>query len=384
MSFDGGGVMPYLILLGGFMKKKLALLILLAILVGSGYYYMFSYSASQSIHTLGPNGDLAGMEKLDSSAIYEYCFKNDITPSDIEVFEASYSVFNFGNNDPAIPLPILNPTSIKNILGVYSSIPLIEQKSNDINPYNLIIDPAWLKDQPQGFLSEPLIIRYIYQISDINMLPDHLSIDSLSSKQLRTDTRLRKELQSSVALSDQIKAELPLEDQNDLKALVTAYVKWIGQNISYPADESLESAEKYIRLRAPDKTLSYKVGVCLDSADLLIALLNSQGIDAYLSKGINIDKFAFENIYPNNYIRHATVCIKTPQGLIQVDPTIQNTEITKKIKLDDGTTLLVSKEAYSDTRAYPMFIENIDPIADLNKIKNLYGFKLQEIKRINH
>ncbi len=366
------------------MKKKVALLILLAILVGSGCFYVFSNSGSQSIHTLGPHGNLAGMEKLDSSAIYDYCFKNDITPSDIEVFEASYSVYNAGNNNQVVPLPILSPTYMKNILGVYSSIPLIEQNSNDINPYSLIIDPAWLKDQPQGLLSEPLIVRYIYHVNDIDMLPEHLSIDSFSSTQLRTDTRLRKELQSSVTLADQIKSELPIEDQNDFKTLVKAYIKWISQNISYPADESFQSALKYIQLRAPDKTLSYKVGVCEDNSNLLIALLNSQGIDAYLTTGKSITQFNLETIYPNNFTGHATVCIKTPQGLFEVTPTIQNIEKTKKIKLD-GITLMVSTEANDiDVKTYPMFIEKIEDIADFNKINISYIFTLQKLKRIDH
>lgn len=366
------------------MKKKLVLLILLVTIVGSSCFYVFSNSDSQYIHTLGPHGNLAAMEKMDSSVIYEYCYKNDLVPGDIEVFEASYSVFNPEFSDQNILLPILSPTSMKDILGVYSSIPLIEQKNNNFNPYSLIIDPSWLKDQPKGFLSEPLIVRYVYHVSDINMLPDHLAIDSFASQKLRTDTRLRKEIQSSIKLADQIKSELPIEDQKDFKALVKAYVKWIGQNISYPADESHESAQKYIHLKAPDTTLSYKVGVCEDNANLLIAMLNCQGIEANLSGGKAVTQLNLETIYPNNFTGHAAVSIKTPQGLFQVDPTIQNTEKTKKIELN-GTILMVSKEAFDiDSKLYPMFLEEIEPFPGFNKIEHSYVFKLQKLKRFDH
>ena len=238
--------------------QKLLLFTILCVSLITGCSINPAHQATTSIGELAPLLD----QNLSDSERSKLIQDKQLDAKYLLIYEVDYLVrVNADSNNP-VTLPILNPTVAKSVRAMSSSIPLVSTENSQA-AYGIQADPNWVNTQKIGKLEKPLTIKYLFDIRSFNTLPDDLTISQIKSDALVKSSRENNGLALAYKLSNQIRSSLPQEKQDNLAAVVNAYLYWINQNLVYPADAYKEPLRgKYINLKSSEHTLTTGIGVC--------------------------------------------------------------------------------------------------------------------------
>ncbi|SFB38047.1 DUF3857 domain-containing protein [Algoriphagus aquimarinus] len=176
---------------------------------------------------------------------------------------------------------------------------------------------------------------------------------------------------------DVIKKQLPEKNQNN--ARITDIIRYVQDDIRYLGLESGMSA--YLP-NSPQKVFKQKYGDCKDKSLLLVALLRSEGLEAYpvlvnTEWKNNIDAFTANA----NAFDHCVVTYKWKDKDYYVDPTIsdQGGNLTG-IYFPDYSRGLVLKAGNSELISFSEPIKSSQKVEELIIVKDLEGSASMKIK----
>lgn len=341
--------------------KRLILTGITLLAAGLGLVFFFSFNRQEEVHYLGQHAYLLESARSEDQFL-AYCAREGIDYKKLVLYEMSFSVFKSGQTSSNPTLPVFDPSTIKGILAVYSSIPIQTPKSQDADSFRIEYDKNWFEKQASGRLEKPLQVKYLMAISDVSALPSQDLISNLKSDTLIETIKNDQNLSIVKQQADSIRAMLPLAEQDNLKKVVTAYCLWIKKNIVYPEECDKEGLRgTYINRKDARFTLENGVGVCEDNTALLKAFLNSQGIEAHTVTGVIPASAQTSELLPEGGINHAVVLIKTAQGYYLVDPTTQNLDRTGTFVLSSGKSIKASsKDQNENLMSFPMLMLDIE------------------------